>query len=81
MPVIPYYAQGIAELSCCSCGSGNTNVYQQIEALKKVVEEQVKRINELEQALSEKINSSDLVTVYSLENSPLFKAFPLDVNN
>lgn len=78
MPIIPYYAQGIAKLGCCP---DDKNLSEQLDELKRIVNKQTQQITELENALEGKIDKSALVTVYSLEDKPLFKAHPLVENN
>ncbi|OOF40874.1 hypothetical protein BKK47_02910 [Rodentibacter mrazii] len=73
----PIYQEKLTQLGCCSSGSSG-DVSKQLTELQKKIEEQSKQIEALQKALSEKIDKSSLITVHSLEDEALFKAFPLD---
>lgn len=78
MAVKPIYQEKLNQLGCCSGGSDDGNLSEQLAELQKKIENQSEQIKELQNDLSEKIDKSSLITVHSLEDEALFKALPLD---
>ncbi|THA12325.1 hypothetical protein [Rodentibacter pneumotropicus] len=74
----PIYQEKLNQLGCCGSGSVGGKLSEQLAELQKKIEKQSEQIKELQNALSEKIDKSSLITVHSLEDEALFKAFPLD---
>ncbi|MBF0785765.1 hypothetical protein E4T80_09870 [Muribacter muris] len=78
MAVKPIYENYLNEMGCSSSSSPvPTELMQQVEALAQKVSAQTTEIQTLQAALADKVGKSELITVHSLEDEALFKAFPL----
>lgn len=78
MAVKPLYEDYLNNMGCGgSSSSVPTELMQHVEALEQKVSTQAAEIQFLKTALAAKLDKSELITVHSLEDDALFKAFPL----
>lgn len=73
MAIKPIYADYMA-----GCSQNNKeDVLALITQLSSKIDEQQKQIQQLTVELENKVNRDELITIYSLEDEALFKAYPI----
>lgn len=78
MAIKPLYEENLKQAGCGNTGcSIPAELMEKLSELEQKVDTQAADIQTLQKAFADKVDKSELITVHSLEDKALFKAFPL----